>query len=234
MIQFQFFPRSKSLPKKLKKVIDCFEKDDINAVNVNVDNLKQEPEKEFKKKLKEQVQQKKLEGILKIQKQLKSNQVLAKVRAPLKENRFSVEEKKENGFSVEEKKENGFSVEGKKENNDTVIEIGNGKQFRVDAISRCKEKRIIIEVEGGQTTYARKCYYDIFKACMIDEVDYVVIAVPIYYLHRKGENSKNTNSNPKEIVIDEVYKDASKEIEAIFESRFGKRLPLKGILLIGY
>ncbi len=103
------------------------------------------------------------------------------------------------------------------------------KRFFVDAINTTDG--IIIEVENAQTIYANKCYYDIFKACMINNVDYIVIAVPINYLWIKNKVKKPDNA---EIVSDEVYEDASKDIEAIFKSRFGKRLPLKGILLIGY
>lgn len=195
-------------PDNLLVVLNCFKKveGEISKVNKAVGK-------------KQKLDQKELEGILKIQKRLKSNQVLAKVRAPLKGKVFSVEEKKENGFSVEGKKGNTF------------IEITNDRGFRVDAIS--KDGDIIIEVEGGQTTYARKCFYDIFKACMIccksQKKVYLVIAVPKYYLHRKGKNG-----NSEKIVIDNVYDYVYKEIEAIFASGFGESLPLEGILLIGY
>jgi hypothetical protein len=87
------------------------------------------------------------------------------------------------------------------------------KSFNADAIS--SDGKIVIEIEAGRATENNQFLKDIFQACMMCEVEYLVIAVRnIYRKH-----------NDFEIV--------HTFLETLYISN-RLHLPLKGILLIGY
>jgi len=87
------------------------------------------------------------------------------------------------------------------------------KEFNADAVSA--DGRIVIEVEAGQALENNKYYKNIFQACMMHGVDYLVMAVrEVYRTHYDFDR-----------------------IHAFLETLYisGRiQLPLKGILLIGY
>ena len=87
------------------------------------------------------------------------------------------------------------------------------KSFRADALSQ--DKRIVVEVEAGRAYDNNQFLKDVFEACMMNSVEYLVVAV------RKDYRGKDDFS----------------KIYTFFETLYinGRlKLPLKGILLIGY
>ena len=95
------------------------------------------------------------------------------------------------------------------------------KSFFADAINR--EFGIVIEVEAGRAVVNNQFLKDIFQACMMFDVEYLVIAVL---------NEYRFSSNGKEIVKKD-YQEVKTFLETLYISNRLK-LPLKGILLIGY
>ncbi len=87
------------------------------------------------------------------------------------------------------------------------------KSFYADALST--NGRIVIEVEAGQATENHRFLKDIFEACMMFDVDYLVLAV---------RNRYRTHND-----FERVYN----FLETLYISN-RIHLPLKGILLIGY
>lgn len=93
--------------------------------------------------------------------------------------------------------------------NDKVL-----KRFDVDAHNR--NEKTIIEVEAGQAVDNNKFLKDLMKACLLQDIDYLVIASRIIY---GTSNSKN-------------FETISNFIELIYTSRL--KLPIKGCLIVGY
>jgi hypothetical protein len=114
----------------------------------------------------------------------------------------------------------GYTVEtGKSKNNKIDVPVLFGlenkidKSFNADALS--KDGKIVIEVEAGRATESNQFLKDIFQACMMFEVEYLVIAV------------RNTYRKHKDFEIIYTF------LETLYISN-RLHLPLKGILLIGY
>lgn len=131
---------------------------------------------------------------------LKSDEVLKIVSPHLIKLNFSVE----TGKSIENKI-NVPVLFGRNNNID--------KCFNADALS--SDGRIVIEVEAGRATENNQFLKDLFQACMIFNVEYLVIAVRNVY----------RNHNDFEIIYT--------FLETLYISN-RIQLPLKGILLIGY
>ena len=133
-------------------------------------------------------------------KELKSNDVLAKVRPFLEQESFTVETGK-----------------GKNDKIDVPVLFGKDnnvdKSFYADALS--KDGRIVIEVEAGRATENNQFLKDIFEACMMFDVEYLVLAV------------RNVYRTHADFDIIHTF------LETMYISNRIK-LPLKGILLIGY
>lgn len=131
---------------------------------------------------------------------LKSNDVLEHLRPHLEGLGFRVEKDK--------------SQEGKI---DVPVLFGQNntidKSFFADALSANGD--IVIEVEAGRATENNQFLKDIFEACMMFEVDYLILAVRNQYRTHKD--------------FELVYT----FLETMFLSN-RIILPLKGILLIGY
>ena len=87
------------------------------------------------------------------------------------------------------------------------------KSFYADALS--EDGKIVIEVEAGQATENHRFLKDIFEASMMFDVEYLVLAV------------RNTYRNHKD--FERIYT----FLETLYISN-RLRLPLKGVLLIGY
>lgn len=114
----------------------------------------------------------------------------------------------------------GFSVEVSKSKDDKInvpvlFGLNNAidKCFNADALS--KDGKIVIEVEAGRATENNQFLKDIFQACMMFGVEYLVIAV------------RNTYRGHKDFEIIFTF------LETLYVSN-RLHLPLKGILLIGY
>lgn len=129
-----------------------------------------------------------------------SNDVLAILRPFLEEHSFRVEKGKSNDEKID-------------------VPVLFGQDNRIDksfyADAQSIDGKIVIEVEAGQATENHRFLKDIFEACMMYEVEYLVIAV---------RNKYRTHDD-----FQRVYT----FLETLYiSSRL--QLPLKGILLIGY
>ena len=114
----------------------------------------------------------------------------------------------------------GFTVEcgkSREEKIDVPVLFGVNnkvdKSFYADAIS--KDGKTVIEVEAGQATENHRFLKDIFEACMMFDVEYLVLAVRNKYLSHYD--------------FDRVYT----FLETLYISN-RLHLPLIGIMLIGY
>lgn len=87
------------------------------------------------------------------------------------------------------------------------------KSFNADAVS--EDGKIVIEVEAGRAVDNNQFLKDIFQACMMFEVEVLIIA---------GRNDYRGNDN-----FTYIYR----FLETLYISN-RLHLPLKGILLIGY
>ena len=132
---------------------------------------------------------------------LKSNEVLAVVAPQLSKRFFNVE-----------CQGNKISVPVLFGRNGAVA-----KSFEADAYNQAT--KTVIEVEAGRALTNHQFLKDLFEACMMNEAEYLVIAVRNIYA---------TNSS--------ASKDFEK-IEQFFDTLYQSdrlQLPLSGILLIGY
>lgn len=114
----------------------------------------------------------------------------------------------------------GYVVEKGKSANDKIdIPVLFGKDNEVDkyffADALSSDGTIVVEVEAGRATENNQFLKDIFEACMMFDVEYLVLAVRnIYNKHDDFERCYNF-------------------LETLYISN-RLQLPLKGILLIGY
>ena len=122
----------------------------------------------------------------------------------------------------------GFAVEtgkGKEEKIDVPVLFGENnevdKSFFADALSA--DGKIVIEVEAGRAVRNNQFLKDIFQACMMFEVEYLVIAVLNEYKFNSGGRQ----------AVGHDYQEIKTFLETLYVSN-RLRLPLKGILLIGY
>ena len=134
------------------------------------------------------------------QSSLSSNGVLEKVRPHLERIKFKVEKGKQ--------KTNKIDVPVLFGRNNKV-----DKMFYADALS--EDGKIVIEIEAGRATENNQFLKDIFEACMMYGVDYLVLAVRNVYRDHEDFNKVS-------VFLETLY--ISNRIH----------LPLKGILLIGY
>lgn len=139
---------------------------------------------------------------------LKSNDMLAMLRPGLEALGFQVETGKGKNEQI--------YVPVLFSDNDQI-----DKYFAADAWS--KDHRIVIEVEAGRAVRNNQFLKDIFQACMMYEVEDLVIAVL---------NEYTFNSNGKPITAYD-YKEVRNFLETLYINN-RLQLPLKGILLIGY
>lgn len=139
---------------------------------------------------------------------LKSNEMLALVRPFLEEQGFIVE----SGKAANEQ----IYVPVLFSENDQV-----DKYFAADALS--SDHKIVIEVEAGRAVKNNQFLKDIFQACMMYEVEYLVIAV----LNDYSYNVKGKLQTAHD------YQSIKTFLETLYVSN-RLQLPLKGILLIGY
>lgn len=134
---------------------------------------------------------------------LNSNDVLKIISADLKAIGFKVEDSKAEKDKIK--------VPVLFDENNKIL-----KSFDADAISI--DEKILLEVEAGGAFANHKFLKDVFQACMMPSVDYLMIAVRNVYGKKK------------------ITKDYS-EIYKFFETLYVNerlQLPLKGIVLIGY
>jgi hypothetical protein len=114
----------------------------------------------------------------------------------------------------------GFNVEESKKDKDKIqvpVLFGrNGsleKYFEADCYN--PSEKIVIEVEAGRAVTNYQFLKDIFQACVMHDIDYLVVAVRNVYRSQKDFDSVIN-------FLDTLY--ASNRL----------KLPLNGILIIGY
>jgi len=131
---------------------------------------------------------------------LSSNEVLERLYKPLTEIGYNVETGKKSSDKIRIPVLFGL---------DNKID----KEFNADALSH--DGKIVIEVEAGRALDNNQFLKDIFQACMMFGVEYLIIAVRKEYRGRKD--------------FDIIYT----FLETLYISN-RLHLPLTGILLIGY
>jgi hypothetical protein len=114
----------------------------------------------------------------------------------------------------------GFLVEtGKKTAQKIRVPVLFGRQGKVEksfeADAYDEKERVVLEVEAGRAVTNYQFLKDLFQACMMQNVDYLVIAVRNIY---KGKKDCETVIN---------------HFETLYSSDRMK-LPLKAVLVIGY
>lgn len=151
---------------------------------------------------------KKVDAVKEEGEHLKSNEMLALVRPHLETLHFTVEK----GKSADEQ----IYVPVLFSENDQV-----DKYFAADALS--DDHKIVIEVEAGRAVFNNQFLKDIFQACMMYEVEYLVIAVLNEYKFKVNGQERCSHD----------YQYIKTFLETLYISN-RLQLPLKGILLIGY
>lgn len=91
------------------------------------------------------------------------------------------------------------------------------KEFYADAYQ--PESHIVLEVEAGRAVVNNQFLKDLFEACMMDDADYLCIAV------RKSYVSGGVHSND--------YERVCKFMQTLYASN-RLQLPLKGVMVLGY
>jgi len=121
----------------------------------------------------------------------------------------------------------GYQVEtGKAEKDKIKVPVTYRERGEVDlsfeADAHHIEKGIVLEVEAGRAVANNQFLKDLFQACMMEDVGYLCIAVRKTYI--TGKTSRNVSRD---------YKIVISFIDALYISNRIK-LPLKGVLIIGY
>jgi len=114
----------------------------------------------------------------------------------------------------------GFKIEMSKSKEDKIeVPVLFGQNNKIDkcfnADSLSADGKIVIEVEAGRATENNQFLKDIFHACMMFGVEYLVIAV------------RNTYRNHNDFDIIHIF------LETLYISN-RLHIPLKGISLVGY
>jgi len=168
MINWQYFPKSKTIPAHLKESVIVFQNCE-NEITSEKQNYA-------------------------------SNQVLDKLRESLELLGFQIEKSKKNEDKI--KVPVLFGLNGKLE-----------KYFDADGYHI--DYKTVIEVEAGRAVSNYQFLKDLFQACMMTEVDYLIIVV-----------RKTYRENPD-------FHNVVTFFDVLFSS--GRlSLPLSGILIIGY
>ena len=122
----------------------------------------------------------------------------------------------------------GFSVEkGKGKDEKIAVPVLFGENNVIDksfyADAKSKDGKIVIEVEAGRAVFNNQFLKDIFQACMMYDVEHLVIAVLNEYHYKKAKKDQTSYD----------YQIVRTFLETMYVSN-RLLLPLKSILLIGY
>jgi hypothetical protein len=122
----------------------------------------------------------------------------------------------------------GFQVEAGKKMVDKIRrpvlfgEFGEEElTYEVDAFHA--EQGIAVEVEAGRGARSNAVYRDLIQTSLLVDAQYLVLAVQNTYKHKSGGKDVAVRS----------YRDTTNLLDAIYASD-RLRLPLEGVLLIGY
>lgn len=115
----------------------------------------------------------------------------------------------------------GFSVE---HTLNAYGERGEGyKQMRVDAWHA--QLGVVVEIEGASSAGGYAVYRDLIRASLIPEAKYLAIAVPTI---RERSTKRQKRLKGKH------FAEANQLLKMIFTRTSRLRLPLEGVLLVGY
>ena len=114
----------------------------------------------------------------------------------------------------------GYRVETSKKSSDKILVpvlygLNGQMEQRFDADAYNEEKGIVVEVEAGRAVTNYQFLKDLFEACVMSDVNYLVIAV------------RNEYRNSLDL----------KKVITFFNTLYASnrlQLPLKGVLIIGY
>ena len=100
-----------------------------------------------------------------------------------------------------------------------------GQKFLTDCgqnrpLTTLDTKKTVIEVEAGQATINYKFLKDFYEACLMDDIDYLCIAVCNEYKYGTNQHSFD-------------FKKVTEFFDAMYMSN-RVSIPLKGILIVGY
>lgn len=114
----------------------------------------------------------------------------------------------------------GYCVEASKKSSDKILVpvlygLNGQMEQRFDADAYNEEKGIVVEVEAGRAVTNYQFLKDLFEACVMSDVNYLVIAV-------RNEYRKSRDFEKVITFFNTLY--TSNRLQ----------LPLKGILIIGY
>ncbi len=114
----------------------------------------------------------------------------------------------------------GYRVETSKKSSDKILVpvlygLNGQMEQRFDADAYNEEKGIVVEVEAGRAVTNYQFLKDLFEACVMSDVNYLVIAVRNEY--------RNSHDFEKVITF----------FNTLYTSN-RLQLPLKGVLIIGY
>ncbi|MCH5234111.1 MAG: hypothetical protein J1E16_02365 [Muribaculaceae bacterium] len=115
----------------------------------------------------------------------------------------------------------GYKVEkGKSSKHKITFTVdGTDQKFDVDAYN--ENTKTIIEIEAGRGWANNQFLKDLFEACVLPDIEYLIIAVKkIYQISNQPEKKD--------------YENVKNYIDALYKSRVRNMIPLKGILVIGY
>lgn len=118
----------------------------------------------------------------------------------------------------------GFAVESGKKRTEKIsvpVLYGNNGQISksFDADAHHLDGRFVLEVEAGRAVVNNQFLKDLFQACMMDEVDFLAIAVRNVY----GAAGSTQQDFDKVVTFFETLYASNRMV-----------LPLKGVLIIGY
>jgi hypothetical protein len=120
------------------------------------------------------------------------------------------------GFRVEHSKASGHRIEH------YAGDGGYCLTMRIDA--RHEQLGIVVEVEGPAGVRGNAVYRDLIRASLIAKAKYLALAVPqIHYRKATRQRFKET-----------CFEEATKVLMAIFAPDSRLRLPVEGVLLVGY
>jgi hypothetical protein len=121
----------------------------------------------------------------------------------------------------------GYLVEGGEEQRTLYRPVHFGeygkpdRQYHIDSYN--SEHRVGLEVEAGRSIRGNAIYRDIIQTSLLVDVDYFALAIPQKYRFKVGGRGME----------DRPYDAAVSILDAIY-SCDRLRLPLKGVLLLGY
>ncbi len=122
----------------------------------------------------------------------------------------------------------GYKVENGKGKDDKIpVPVLFGENNNIDksfyADAQSEDGKIVIEVEAGRAVFNNQFLKDIFQACMMYDVEVLVIAVlNEYHFKISGKDRISYDFQTVKTFLETMY----------ISNRL--HLPLKGILLIGY